>query len=112
MEFLPLSLSLLFLSQALLFFAFEVFLGQSFLAFALLELKVEGGARLEFVTDFESILKLVHVLLFGQGSLVLVSEVHLLVLPTRLFQKLILQPLPFPVELSFDLLLIKLALSP
>ena len=112
MEFLPLSLSLLFLSLALLFFAFEVFLGQSFLAFALLELKVEGGARLEFVTDFESILELIHVLLFGQGSLVLISEVHLLVLATSFLQKFILQPLPLPVELGFDLLLIKLTLSP
>ena len=97
LEFLSLTLSLLFLPLALLLLSLQIFLSQSFFAFALLQFEVEGSARLERITDFEGVFEFVHMLLFGHGSLMLVSQVHLLLTAAApLILKLVLELLPLP----------------
>ena len=97
LEFLSLTLSLLFLPLALLFLTLQIFLSQSFFAFALLQFEVESSARLERITDFESVFEFIHVLLLGHGSLMLVSQVHLLLTTAApLILKLVLELLPLP----------------
>ena len=97
LELFSLTLSLFFLPLTLLLLTLQVFLSQSFFAFALLELEVESSTRLERITDFESVFEFVHMFLFGHGSLMLVSQVHLLLTAaTPLMLKLVLKLLPLP----------------